>query len=74
MEIKRVGSQPSGKGPTEYFSGTVRITRTKRQSKSDLPADVTPRACERSSANSSSPLNCMSLSIDCSIRKARASP
>jgi quercetin dioxygenase-like cupin family protein len=25
MEIKRNGSQPSGKGPTEYFSGTVRI-------------------------------------------------
>ena len=25
MEIKRVGSQPSGKGPAEWFSGTVRI-------------------------------------------------
>jgi quercetin dioxygenase-like cupin family protein len=25
MEIKRVGSQPSGKGPTEYFTGTVRV-------------------------------------------------
>ena len=25
MEIKRSGSQPSGKGPTEYFTGTVRI-------------------------------------------------
>ena len=25
MEIKRIGSQPSGKGPTEWFSGTVRI-------------------------------------------------
>ncbi len=25
MEIKRSGSQPSGKGPVEYFSGTVRI-------------------------------------------------
>ncbi len=25
MEIKRGGSQPSGKGPAEYFSGTVRI-------------------------------------------------
>jgi quercetin dioxygenase-like cupin family protein len=25
MEIRRVGSQPSGKGPAEYFSGTVRI-------------------------------------------------
>jgi quercetin dioxygenase-like cupin family protein len=25
MEIKRVGSQPSGKGPAEYFTGTVRI-------------------------------------------------
>ena len=25
MEIKRSGSQPSGKGPTEYFTGTVRL-------------------------------------------------
>jgi len=25
MEITRVGSQPSGKGPAEWFTGTVRI-------------------------------------------------
>jgi quercetin dioxygenase-like cupin family protein len=25
MEIKRAGSQPSGKGPEEYFTGSVRI-------------------------------------------------
>lgn len=25
MDIRRVGSQPSGKGPSEYFTGTVRI-------------------------------------------------
>jgi quercetin dioxygenase-like cupin family protein len=25
MDIKRIGSQPSGKGPAEYFAGTVRI-------------------------------------------------
>ncbi len=25
MEIKRIGSQPSGKGPADYFTGTVRI-------------------------------------------------
>jgi len=25
MEIKRVGSQPSGQGPAEYFTGTVRV-------------------------------------------------
>ncbi len=25
LEIKRSGSQPSGKGPVEYFTGTVRI-------------------------------------------------
>jgi quercetin dioxygenase-like cupin family protein len=25
MEIRRSGSQPSGKGPVEYFTGTVRI-------------------------------------------------
>ncbi|MCG7217412.1 cupin domain-containing protein [Paenibacillus mucilaginosus] len=25
MEIKRIGSQASGKGPSDYFTGTVRI-------------------------------------------------
>ena len=25
MEIKRVGTQPSAKGPREWFTGTVRI-------------------------------------------------
>ncbi|ACL62468.1 (R)-mandelonitrile lyase [Methylobacterium nodulans] len=25
MEIKRLGSQPSGKGPQEWFTGTVRV-------------------------------------------------
>ena len=25
MEIKRIGTQPSAKGPAEYFTGTVRI-------------------------------------------------
>src|ERR1700693_3025630 len=25
MEIMRIGSRPSGKGPTEYFTGSVRI-------------------------------------------------
>jgi len=25
MEVKRCGSQPSGKGPDEYFTGSVRI-------------------------------------------------
>ena len=25
MDIKRNGSQPSGRGPADYFSGTVRI-------------------------------------------------
>jgi quercetin dioxygenase-like cupin family protein len=25
MDIKRIGSQPSRKGPAEYFTGTVRI-------------------------------------------------
>ena len=25
MDIKRVGSQPSGKGPVDWFTGTVRI-------------------------------------------------
>ncbi len=27
MEIKRIGSQPSDKGPEAYFTGTVRVDR-----------------------------------------------
>jgi quercetin dioxygenase-like cupin family protein len=27
MDIKRSGSEPSGSGPTDYFTGTVRIDR-----------------------------------------------
>jgi hypothetical protein len=27
MEIKRVGSQASAKGPADYFTGTMRIDR-----------------------------------------------
>ena len=25
MDIKRIGSQASGKGPADYFTGTVRV-------------------------------------------------
>ena len=25
MDIKRIGSQPSGKGPEDYFTGVVRV-------------------------------------------------
>ena len=25
MELKRAGSQPSGKGPSDWFTGTVRV-------------------------------------------------
>ncbi len=28
MDIKRSGSQPFGKGPAEYFTGTVRLDPT----------------------------------------------
>ncbi|MGA8555741.1 MAG: hypothetical protein WB630_15110 [Candidatus Acidiferrales bacterium] len=28
MEIKRVGSEPSGKGPSEWFTGTVPVDPT----------------------------------------------
>lgn len=27
MEIKRVGSEPSGNGPEDYFTGRVRVDR-----------------------------------------------
>jgi hypothetical protein len=28
MEIKKIGSQPSAKGPSDWFTGTVRIDPT----------------------------------------------
>jgi quercetin dioxygenase-like cupin family protein len=37
MDIKRSGSQPSGKGPAEYFTGTVRIDPLIQ---SDAPARI----------------------------------
>jgi quercetin dioxygenase-like cupin family protein len=41
MEIKRSGSQPSGKGPAEYFTGTVRVDPLiTAPSPSGLPARV----------------------------------
>ena len=35
MEIKRNGSQPSGKGPTEYFTGDVLCERHLRAQRPD---------------------------------------
>lgn len=37
MEIKRSGSQPSGKGPSDWFMGTVRVDPLH---KADAPARV----------------------------------
>jgi hypothetical protein len=36
MEIKRSGSQPSGKGRAEYFTGTVRIDPLERENYYEL--------------------------------------
>ena len=38
MEIKRIGSQPSRKGPADWFTGTVRIDPS---FKAEAPARVT---------------------------------
>jgi hypothetical protein len=37
MDIRRIGSQPSSKGPAEYFTGTVRIDPRSRH--------LIPHAC-----------------------------
>ena len=43
MEIKRVGSQASGKGPAEYFTGTVALIRClKRMLRLARLAQVSP--------------------------------
>ena len=49
MEIKRVGSQPSAKGPSDYFTGSVRIdqpfqgTESARVSGASVTFDVGAR-------------------------------
>ena len=53
MEIKRNGSQPSGKGPADYFTGTVRIDPLFQASE---PARATGRAGRgRASATTPAP-------------------
>ena len=49
MDIKRNGSQPSGKGPAEYFTGTVRIDPLFQTSDParGLAASVTFEPCAR---------------------------
>jgi hypothetical protein len=44
MDIKRSGSQPSGKGPAEYFTGTVRIDPFGRVDVMINNAGIMPRA------------------------------
>jgi len=36
MDINRVGSQPSGKGPAEYFTGTVRVDPERLEKMTEL--------------------------------------
>jgi hypothetical protein len=59
MEIKRVGCQPSGRGPDEYFIGTARVdplfqahgpARAAQRKASVMSAPVrrTARRCTRS--------------------------
>ena len=48
MELKRAGSQPSQKGPAEYFTGTVRIdplnARRRRRARSCASVTFEPGA------------------------------
>jgi hypothetical protein len=37
MEIKRIGSQSSAKGPADWFTGTVRIDPLFAESQSEKP-------------------------------------
>src|SRR5712671_848356 len=46
MEIRHSGSQPSGKGPAEYFSGTVRVDRSTRTVPLKYSAGPLPDGCE----------------------------
>jgi hypothetical protein len=45
MEIKRVGSQPSGKGPADWFSGTV---REEQRNKLEQMASLEKRSVSKS--------------------------
>ncbi len=44
MDIKRSGSQPSGKGPAEYFTGAVRIDPLFDASAHPTPSGPTPQS------------------------------
>ncbi len=46
MDIKRNGSQPSSKGPSEYFIGSVRIAPL-----FDAPASLDPVALDQASVD-----------------------
>jgi hypothetical protein len=49
MDIKRSGSQPSGKGPAEYFTGSVRVDPLMQapDPARALPAPTSPSSPER---------------------------
>ena len=49
MEIKRNGSQPSGKGPADWFTGAVRIDPLFQPLIAD-PSGRFPNACQKSAA------------------------
>jgi len=53
MEITRSGSQPSAKGPAEYFTGTVRIDPLFQTSDPEraLGASVTFEPCARTAGH-----------------------
>jgi hypothetical protein len=54
MDIKRNGTQPSGKGPVEWFTGTVRIAPLTRAGSGALNSDAA-RARRRLSQSVSAP-------------------
>ncbi len=47
MDIKRNGSHPSGKGPAEYFTGTVRIDPLLRINRGTGVSDEQSAVCGR---------------------------
>lgn len=72
MEIKRAGSQPSGKGQAEYFTGTVRIDPLGQPPQPSQPSQspAPPATSEASHAHAASRVVAISVTFEPGARTA----
>ena len=56
MEIKKVGSQSSGKGPPQYFTGTVRVRPVVRSARNPRASSARVSLSSRARARLGTPI------------------